>query len=65
MWFDDQFAMAIHITKICDAVFITCTTLEASENTFQWMQLRLLSTPLLAAELTTVIVYYMMYLSTN
>ena len=42
---------------------ITCTTLDASGNTFQWMQLRILSTLLLVAEQTTVIVYYMVYLS--
>ena len=33
------------------------------EITFQWMQLRLLSTLLLVAQSTTVIVYYMMCLS--
>ena len=35
-WFDDQLTKAVHITKICSAaVSITCTTLDASGNTFQ------------------------------
>ena len=51
-WFDDQLTMAVHITKICNAapLSITYTILDALGNTFQWIHLRLLSTPLLAAE---------------
>ena len=44
---------------------ITCTTLDVSGNTFQRMQLQLLSTPFLAAELTTVTVSNIVCLSTN
>ena len=28
-WFDDQLTMAVHITKICRLLSITCTTLDA------------------------------------
>ena len=63
--FDDQLTMAVHITKICSAYcFLSLAHIrDASGNTFQWMQLRLLSTLLLVAEQTTVIVYYMVCLS--
>ena len=63
--FDDQLTMAVPITKIFSAAFYLLHNIrDASGNTFQWMQLRLLSTLLLVAEQTTVIVYYMVYLST-
>ena len=62
--FDDQLTMAVHMTKICSAAFYHLhNIIDASGNTFQWMQLRILSTLLLVAEQTTVIVYYMVYLS--
>ena len=52
------------MTKICRAAFYHLhNTIDASGNTFQWMQLRILSTLLLVAEQTTVIVCYMVYLS--
>ena len=44
---------------------ITYTTLGASGNIYQLMQLRLLFTLLLVAEKTSVTVYYMVCLSTN
>ena len=47
-WFDDQLTMAV--PKYAVLLSITCTTLDALGNTFQWMQLRILSTLLLAAE---------------
>ena len=47
-WFDDQLIMAV--PKYAVLLSNTCTTLDALGNTFQWMQLRLLSTLLLAAE---------------
>ena len=51
------------LPKCAVLLSISCTTLDASGNTFQWMQLRLSSTLLLVAEQTTVIVYYMVCLS--
>ena len=47
--FDNQLTIAAHITKIV-LLSIARTTLDASGNTFQWMQLQLLSTPLLVTE---------------
>ena len=51
-WFDDQLTMPVHITKtVCSAAFYLLHNIrDALGNTFQWMQLRLLSTLLLAAE---------------
>ena len=50
-WFDDQLTMAVHITKMCSGAFHLLHNIrDVSGNTFQWMQLRLLSTLLLVAE---------------
>ena len=53
VWFDDQLTRAVHITKICSAVFYHLHNISRIRKYFSIVQLRLLSTLLLVAELTT------------